>query len=236
MTINTAILVAAAALTSVVGDTQTVTEGEIRRCVERAVLQRLQAVGSGARIDSIDGVRAQSLPPGEVRIDAGAIAGRWPRSRVGVPVRLSVDGRLVRVTTVWIGLRDERSVLTYVESIPGKHAASDVRLTLREVDMLCCEGEVLADQEALSELRTRRAVRAGQPAMRSDFEPMPDVLARSRIGIVVTHGAVRISSTGTALADARIGERVAIRPDRSDAPVVGRVTAKQQVMIDAQTH
>ena len=55
------------------------------------VAQRLYDVGSQARIVAIDGLRDQVLPAGRVDLSVGAIAGRWPRARAGIPVRIAVD-------------------------------------------------------------------------------------------------------------------------------------------------
>ncbi len=205
---------------------------DIRRDVEAAVSQRLREANSTARVLGIRGVRDQSLPLGRVTLEVGAIAGRWPRARAGVPVRLIVDGRTVRTLTAWIELSDMRNVLTYADPASAKAPADALRLVAGDVDMTCCDGAPASTADALAGMRVRRAVRAGEPVLLSDFEPMPDVAERQPVGIEVVRGSVRLTTVGTALVDGRIGQIIAVRPEASEHTVKARVTAKQTVTLD----
>lgn len=236
MTIITTTFAALAAFASTTDGGQTLGATEIAAHVERTVSGRLKAMGSTAVVERIEGVRARTLPPGRTEIGVDAFAGRWPRKQAGVPVRLTVNGRLVHTMTARVVLKDERSVPTYAESMPARRPASDLRLTTRTVDMLCCEGSNVSAQDEISGLRTRRAVYAGRPVMQADFEPMPEVAARDRVEIGVTRGPVHIATVGIALGDARLGERVEIRPEHSDAVVAAHVVAKRKVMVDAASY
>src|SRR5690349_21302824 len=75
--------------------------------VREQVQARTLAEGSRARVDVIGRIADQSLPAGALSIEVGQIAGRWPRARAGVPVRLNVEGQTPRTTTVWIAATDE---------------------------------------------------------------------------------------------------------------------------------
>ena len=79
----------AAALVSAQSGTVTLPSADIQRDVEAAVTLRLRDADSSARVLGVSGVRDQSLPMGLVTLDVGAIAGRWPRARAGVPVLVS---------------------------------------------------------------------------------------------------------------------------------------------------
>lgn len=229
------LIVMAAALASSPDATQTLPADDIRREVERALGERLREAGSGARIVAIEAVRDQTLPAGRAKIEVGAVAGRWPRPRAGVPVRLTVDGRPVRTVTVWVGMRDARRVTVYADASNAGAAGETLRLVEGDVDMTCCSGAPIADAGAVRGLRLRRAVRAGQPAMASDFERMPDVTERQQVRIEVVRGAVRLTTVGTALADGDIGQIVRVRADGSDSAVAARVIDKQKVILDEQT-
>lgn len=229
------LIVMAAALASPPDATQTLPADDIRREVERALGERLREAGSGARIVAIEAVRDQSLPPGRAKIEVGEIAGRWPRARAGVPVRLTVDGRPVRTVTVWVGMRDARRVPVYADASNAGAAGETLRLVEGDVDMTCCSGAPIAGADAVRGLRLRRSVRAGQPAMASDFERMPDVIERQQVRIEVVRGAVRLTTVGTALADGDIGQIVRVRADGSDSAVAARVIDKQKVILDEQT-
>ncbi len=222
----------AAALGSAQSGTLTLPSADIQRDVESAVTQRLREADSSARVLGVSGVRDQSLPKGRVTLEVGAIAGRWPRARAGVPVRVSVDGRVVRTVTAWVALGDLRSVLTYAEPASAKTPVDALRLVAGDVDMICCDGAVAASVDTLAGTRVRRQVRAGEPVLLSDFEPLPDVAERQQVGIEVVRGPVRLTTVGTALADGRIGQVIAVRPDASERTVKARVTAKRMVALD----
>lgn len=213
---------------------QTVSADTLRSQVESTIAQRLREAASPARIVAIDGVRDQVLPAGVLRVDVGAVAGRWPRARAGVPVRIMVADRHVRTLTAWVVLRDVRTVQTYAAPLSARSPVTELRLVQGDVDMTCCGGVVLEDVAMLSDFRMRRSVRAGEPVLLSDFEPMPDVSERQVVSIEVQRGAVRLTTVGIALADARIGENVSVRPDASAQAVRARVIAKQKVILDEQ--
>jgi flagellar basal body P-ring formation protein FlgA len=231
------ILAIAAALASAPGATLALPSTDIlsidiQRDVETAVAQRLREAASSARVLGVTGVRDQSLPAGRVALEVGTIAGRWPRARAGVPVRLSVDGRVVRTLTAWVALSDVRSVLTYAEPASAKVPVDALRLVPGDVDMICCDGAAALSADALAGMRVRRAVRAGEPVLLADFEPVPDVAERQQVGIEVVRGPVRLTTVGTALVDGRIGQVIAVRPDASEHTVKARVTAKHTVTLD----
>lgn len=216
--------------------TNALSAGRIREEVASVVAQRLRDAGSDARISGIDGVRDQSLPAGRVELSVGEIAGRWPRTRAGVPVRVEVDGRLVRTLTAWVTLRDMRVVLTYADAAAARTPAEALRLLPADVDMTCCDAAAaVAATGDLAGMRLRRSARAGAPVLATDFEPMPEVSARERVDIEVDRGMVRLRTRGVALMDGRIGERIQVRPDAAEEAIVARVVATRKVRIDEDT-
>lgn len=212
--------------------TATLSAERQRDAVAAAIAGRLRTTQSTARIVAIDGLRDQSLPAGRATIEVGAIAGRWPRARAGVPVRLSVDGRTVRTLTAWVLLDDMRRVLTYAATNAARTPATALRLAPGEVDMTCCASPAVQDTAEIAALRLRRAVRAGEPVLASDFEPMPAVAARAQVEIEVEQGAVRLRTQGIALADGSLGASVPVRPEGAQSVVTARVIATGKVRID----
>ena len=225
-----------AAVVAAATPAQRVPAADIQRDVADALAQRLREAGSAAQVRGVTGVSDQALPAGQVSLEIGNVAGRWPRARAGVPVHLRVDGRTVRTLVAWVELSDLRTVLTYADDAGARTRGDALRLQPREVDMTCCVGEPVRDAGALAELRVRRAVRAGAPAMAADFEALPDVAERQPVEIEVVRGTVRLTTVGTALADGRIGQIVAVRADGAEQPVRARVSAKQKVILDEQMH
>lgn len=204
----------------------------IREAVASAVDARLREVESSARIVAIDGLRDQLLPAGRSSIAVGAIAGRWPRARAGVPVRLMVDGRPVRTVTAWVSLGDVRKVLTYAEAGAARMPAAALRLVPAEVDMTCCASPPVLDPAGIAALRLRHGVHAGEPVLASDFEPLPAVAAHAQVEIEVEQGAVRLRTQGIALTDGGLGERVPVRPEGAQSVVAARVIATGKVRVD----
>jgi flagellar basal body P-ring formation protein FlgA len=211
---------------------QRVPAADIARTVTSEVKHRLREVGSQAQFALSGRVEDQSLPAGELRIVVGDIAGRWPRSRVAMPVRLLVDGRPVRTVTVWVEMREERTVPTYAESYPVHRPMSQLRTAPAVVDMMCCAGPVMTASADDGDLRLKRAVRAGQPLLAADFESLPDVVARQQVAIEVDSGAVRLQTVGLALHDGRIGDRINVRRERAQDVIRARVIGKQKVVVE----
>ena len=204
----------------------------IGREVAQALLQRLPASHAMARIEIDPGLRDQQLPGGGARIDVGDVAGRWPRSRVGVPVALRVDGRLVRRLTVWARLRDRRQVLVYADRRAAHTSAVDLAPRPSVVDMACCVGTALVSLDTVEGMRLRADVMAGTPVLAEDFEPVPAVAARAPVEIQVRRGPVRITSRGRALGDADIGATVAVMPEGARHPVQARVVGMNKVVVE----
>lgn len=224
--------IAALAAAGAMPHAQRVPAADILRAVEAAVADRLASSGSTARLQAVGRIRDQQVPAGSLRIEVGDAAGRWPREHVAVPVRLWVDGRPIRSLTIRAEMHDPRVVPVYEGDYATHQAAAAVHVVLREVDMICCADGKPADVAALSSARLRHAVRTGKPALQSDFESMPEVLAQEPVTIEVSRGAVRITTTGVALDDGRIGERIPVRPERSRVAVSSRVVGKERVAID----
>ena len=211
---------------------QRVPAADIQQVVRAAMADRLAALDSPAEVQVSGRIADQWLPQGELSITAGEIAGRLPRSRVGVPVSLSVDGQELRSLIAWVEMREPRTVLTYAVSHPRHHAGDSIQWQLAPVDMTCCPGEVAGSLEQVRGLRIARAVREGQPVMLADFEPVPEVQAQQRITIKVLRGAIRLQTAGTALRDGRIGDRVTVQPDHSGRPLLSRVVSAQTVVVE----
>lgn len=210
---------------------QTVPASRIADAVRSAIGERLRQSHPQASYELLSRVADQRVPAGSLSVEVGDAAGRWPRARASVPVRLQVDGRVVRTLGVWVEVSDPRPVPTYAEVYPAHTGGDRVRLVTATVDMACCAGAVWNKHQA-GEMRLSRAVAVGQPALLGDFEPKPEVASRDRVLIEVVRGTVRLQSQGVALGDGRVGEYVPVRPDASQQTVRSRVIAKQKVQID----
>lgn len=160
------------------------------------------------------------------------MAGRWPRPRASVPVRITDAQGARRHVTVWLAGSDPREVLVYRTDYSASAPALNLKAELARVDMTCCEGRPIASLNALQGQRLRRAVRAGTPVLEEDLGQRPDVAAQQKVRLAVERGAIRIVVAGTALADGTIGERIRVRPQGSQMAVQARISAPAEVVID----
>ena len=214
------------------GGTQSLPATDIEQAVQQAIAARLRDDGRAASVSVVGRVADQRLPVGRARVAVGDVGGPWPRIRAGVPVHLLVDERAVRSMTVWVEINEEREVMAYAADYPARRAGAGVAMRMTRINMACCTGHAVNVASEVSTLRTVHAVRAGAPVMQSDFEPMPDVVAQQRVDVEVARGPVHLSTVGTAMTDARIGDLVPVRAEPAQTLVRGRVIARNKVRVD----
>lgn len=193
--------------------------------------QRLGSERDSAQVAVVGAPEDVVVPAGVVTLSLHAPVGRWPRSRVGVPVDISVAGHLVRSATVWFALGLRREVLSYAVDAPLGTPAETIKLVSRDVDVATAQGEFVKDLHEVEHMRLRRPVAAGAVAVREDFERTPDVDRQGRVKVVLTVGAIRMQANGTAAAKGNAGDVVPVLVDRAETPVLARVTDKGVVEI-----
>ena len=190
---------------------------------------RLRAQGSAAVVQ-VEAVRMQALPAGTVQFETGEVAGRWPRARASVPVKVRVDGRVLRTLNVPVTASDVQSVQVFDAAYAARTGLDAVRLHEANVDMVCCGGNVLAALPAEG-YRLRHDVRAGAPLTDAVIEPMPAVQGMQDVQLLVRHKGIELSAAAVALQDGQVGERIAVRPSYARETVVATVTAPGKVQI-----
>ncbi|MET4571977.1 flagella basal body P-ring formation protein FlgA [Stenotrophomonas rhizophila] len=197
--------------------------------VQEALQARLLAQGSSARV-SVGGLNAQAWPAGQVSVEIGEVAGRWPRARATVPVRLRADGRLVRTLSLPVTASDVRTVLVFGADYTARTALDEVQLQQAAVDMVCCGSASLAERP-VEGYRLRADVRAGTPLTEDSIETRPAVQGMQNVQLLVQHGAIQLSAEAVALQDGRVGERIPVRPSYARETVVAVVTAPGKVQV-----
>jgi flagella basal body P-ring formation protein FlgA len=175
---------------------------------------------------------AIALPAGRHELRVGDIAGRWPRSRVAVPVQHFVDGKRVRSQTVWVAVNWWRDVDVYDRDLAAGTPTDGIVHRRERVDLARSEGEVLDAATLPAGHRLRRPVRAGRPLLAADFERLPDVLAGAELQVQVQRGAVRLDTTGRALADGFIGDVIPVGLDAQRQPVKSTILSSLAVRVE----
>ena len=108
-------------------------------------------------------------------------------------------------------------------------------LTAADVDTVVVETRLAPGDAARAEPGwiTRRVVRAGEPLRAPALEPPPLVLSGAAVTLVWETNGLRVTRQGTALGDARRGDRVAVRVD-ARRRFTGVVTARGVVTVTSR--
>lgn len=171
------------------------------------------------------------VPAGTVTLHAEEPPGRWPRSRVAVPVQIRVDGNLARSETVWFAVHAPRRGLVYDNDVPMGTPAVKLATRSSLVDEAATAGIPVAALNTLANERLRRGVHAGWPVLKSDFEPIPDVDKNTRVIVHVRYGAIQMQTVATALQAGDVGDAVPVLIEGAHSPVQARVEARGVVDI-----
>lgn len=158
------------------------------------------------------------------RFEVGAVAGPLPRPRLMVPVTAhSAQGRAVSLQ-VAVELSDRRDAVVYASTLGAGAAVPASALERRIVDLACCAGALVAGPMP-ADVRLRRAVEAGRPAMQSDFTSAPAIARGDAVSVHATHGVVHLQWQATALSAADIGDRLMVRANSPQGQWRVRVSA-----------
>lgn len=171
--------------------------------------------------------------PEDIQVGAGTVAlqarpaqGRWPRSRVGIAVDVSVDGKVTRAATVWFALGVHRTVLSYADDALADTLASSLKFGQQDVDVAALAEAPVSDPRQLDGRRLRHPVLAGAPVLAGDFERVPDVDRKGRVEVNVVLGSIHMQTKGTSSSVGNVGDLVTVLVDGAEAPVRARVTEK----------
>ena len=192
---------------------------------------RLDADGAKASVTVVGVPEDVELPLGSIQLDAGALTGRWPRARVGVPVNISINGRVVRSATVWFAVSVHRDALAYAADAAEGTSAAALSLVTRDTDVAQVAGKLVGSPAQLAGLRLRHPVLADSVATMGDFERIPDVDRQQRVRVMVAAGTVRLQAMGTALGSGDVGGVLSVKVDGAQSPVRALVMGKGVVSV-----
>jgi len=145
------------------------------------------------------------------------------------PTRLRIDIGIIDATGTSIAkplhLNFLSSVSAWVahETIPG-HQQLDS--TMFKVEQVTWTGEEVHSTTPLNGLLSKKAIKSDKALTRSDITPQMPVNRGDKVKIIVTSGAVEISTNGHAMNAADIGDSVKVRVEGSNtltnAEVIGK--------------
>lgn len=223
-----------AACTVQAGETvsQQVSGAEIAACADALLASRSSGLEGELEWVPAGPVAPSQIPAGRYRLHAGDITGAWPRRKVGVPVQVWIDDRMVQSRLVWFSVHWWKDTLVYARAATTGEAARPELVQLQRVDAIGSPTLESADTQWMQGMRLRHQVRTGKPVRKSDFEPAPLVARDEKVQVQVQVGGVRLSTTGIATEQGALDEEIAVRPDGSPHSVKARIVARNEVRIE----
>lgn len=223
-----------AAMPAGAADGVRVSAAELTETARAAVLAK--ASEAGVQVDVEVAGRVQDL---QLRTDApespSVTAGRWQepwlRPRIGVPVHAEAGGKRA-TATVWLAVSAPAQGEVYMEGFARGAPAETLRCQSGRVDLARSQGKKTVVPASMLGMRLRRAVRAGDPVLASDFEAVPTVSAQQTVSVQATRGAVSLSVPGRALGDGDAGQTISVLPSNATRPVRARVVSPGVVTLE----
>lgn len=222
----TLLLFAAPLVVSAAVAPQHIDAARVIAAARESLQQQLGDDAGKAQVSVVGTPEDIQVMPGQVTLQARRSVGRWPRSRVSVPVDVYVDGKVVRSATVWFSLSVTRQVLSYTGDASIGALPGSLKFGQQEADIAALPATPIADAHELDGKRLRHNVIAGAPVLPEDFEKIPDVDRRGRVDVVASFGTIRMQTKGTSASTGNIGDLVSVLVDGAEAPVRARVTDK----------
>jgi len=219
-------LLATPLLTQAANAPQRIDAGRVIAAARTSLDQQLGTDSTNAQVAVVGTPEDIMVVSGQVTLQARHATGRWPRSRVSIPVDVCVDGKVVRSATVWFALSVHRNVLSYADDSAQGALASALKFGQQDVDVAALTASPAADPGELEGKRLRHGVIAGQPVMPEDFERIPDVDRRGRVDVIASFGSIRMQTKGTSAGAGNVGDTVSVLVDGAQTPVRARVTEK----------
>lgn len=224
-----------AAFPCAAGETVHVPAADVVAVARDALLARASA--AGVRLDlrlaaQVGDIELPVAVPVTPQVTVGQWQGAWLRSRVGVPVQVKAGDRRT-VAMVWFAVSAPAPGQVYADGFARGAAAETLSWRPAQVDLAKWQGAaVTVDPASLSGQRLRRAVRAGDAVLASDFEPVPAVSARQTVDVLATRGAVTLSVRGRALNDGDAGQLISVLPANATSPIRARVVSSGVVSLE----
>lgn len=200
--------------------------------------QRLREAFGGADVE-LDASLAAPLP--ELVAPAGALQYRARladasrlRPRMAVWIDVIADGAVYRSVVVPLAVTARRGVYLARRALPaGSTATADDFVEARQ-DIADLADVALAPGALPHGGRVRQALAAGQVVTLRQMAPADMVLRGDRVRLVISAAGIAIETSALAQADAVVGQRVQVRPERSNELVTARVIAPDLVSLDGQ--
>jgi flagella basal body P-ring formation protein FlgA len=214
---------------------QTVSGEQLLACAEASLRERSEMLTGRLELSASAMPEASSIAgEGEVRLQARAVDGAWPRRRVGVPVEIRRGDRVEQTRMVWLSVQWWQQVPVYGVDMRSGTPLNTLAVRIDEVDMAWSTEPAVA-LDALGSMdywRLRRTVRAGEPVMRSDLALRPAVSREEAVRLSLRQGPVALTVPAIANGEGEMGQWVQVRAEGAERSVLAKVVARGEVAIE----
>lgn len=174
------------------------------------------------------------VPVGQVALHRRVVDGSATASRVLVTMDIEVDGVFVRTVRVPLLVRASRVALVARHALPagGRATADDIEMVSLTVSGM--RAEPLRAPDVHLPVRLKRALEPGQALTAEDVSDAGAVLRGDRVQLVFGEGNVVVETAAVVQADARLGERVRVKPLNGDDAIEGRLVGEGVVQAEGR--
>ena len=205
----------------------------LHRLAERTLIESLEARGLRSVVQAVGRPEALRLPAG-ARLSARLAEGWAPARRMCVWIDVEAGGRGYRSVPVWFTVKAQQPVLVARHSVRAGESLRAENLETAWVDIATLRSPPLPATAALTGLRLKRAVEAGEPLLIAAVEARPAVQRNQAVDVQLALGAIRLQLAGIALRDARLGESIKVRNPVTNEQFVALVVSEGTVRVEAR--
>ena len=104
-------------------------------------------------------------------------------------------------------------------------------ITLETINISLIRQELIDSQAAAIGLEVRRNISQGAPLIKSSIQQPMAIKRGEIVTIAAKAGTISVNTTGSALNDGRLGQKIRVRNSQSNRVITGRVVAEGKVQI-----
>lgn len=192
--------------------------------------------GDASRIDAtlVGALKPLALPSGNLSVTARQVHAEGLAKRVCVWVDVSVNGVATTSLPIWFSVSAYEPAIVATRNIARHERLGALDIKIEERDIAGLAAKPLDVERSVDALRSRQALAQGQILLRTDVETAPSVLRNQEIQVQVRSGGVVIETSGIAMQEGRVGDRVSVRNPGSQKDYVARVISEGVVMVSTQ--
>lgn len=173
-------------------------------------------------------------PAGDLQYQARLADASRLRARMAVWIDVTAQGTLYRSVLVPLAVQAYREVYVARRALPAGTLATAADFALRREDVAALAAPALVAGALDAGLRVRQGLAPGQVAGVRDMAGDDMVLRGERVRLVSNSAGIAIETSAYVQADAVVGQRVRVRPERSNETVEARVLASGLVSIEGR--